>query len=200
MRRLAMLTCCLAPLASGAAAGQDSDWPCQQRLVPADTFGTFWSGPPVADGADWRADSRVAKLVDAVSPRDTAIDEGIARIDRFAEGLSPAERQTLVPLAFAGIVEATNGQRTPIIDRIEELAERQHSVADLVAKASAELDGIPADATGEATAARAEAAERRGFLIRNFEETQRTMRYVCEVPAQLDQRLGRYAEALQKLL
>jgi hypothetical protein len=37
-------------------------------------------------------------------------------------------------------------------------------------------------------------------VTRAFESTQRTMRYACEVPVQLEARLGRYARFLQARL
>ena len=54
-------------------------------------------------------------------------------------------------------------------------------------------DGAPADQ-------RQEVATRRDFLIRSYEEVGRTVRYACEVPVQLEARLGAYAHTLQSEL
>ena len=43
----------------------------------------------------------------------------------------------------------------------------------------------------------AELIDRSTFAQRTYYEAQRTMRYACEIPAELDQRLGLYARALQ---
>jgi hypothetical protein len=40
--------------------------------------------------------------------------------------------------------------------------------------------------------------QRHDFTARNFEEIQRTIRYACETPVELDARLGAWARALQE--
>ena len=40
--------------------------------------------------------------------------------------------------------------------------------------------------------------QRRTFLIREYEEIERTIRYACEVPGALEARLGSFAQALQR--
>ena len=182
--------------AEAAVPGQNPDWPCQQRFVPALTAGTFWNGP-LPDKADWQANPRVAALVAETAPREVPRDEGRAKLAAFVKRLKPVESRTLPPMLFVGIVEETNRQRGEVIDHIEDLARRQRELGDLVAKITAELEAIPADAQGEAADRRAEIVQRRDFIIRSFEETQRTMRYACEVPVELEARLGDYARTLQ---
>jgi len=192
---------CLALLAFSARAApptEDPDWPCQQRLVPELSAGTFWTGAPLPGGVDWRANPRVAGLVDAVAPRDVPADVGTAKIRAFAKALKPGGRATILPIAFVGILEETNRERSQIIARLKELTRRQREIADQVAKVTDEIAAIPPDATGGAADRRAEAVGRQGFLTRAFDETRRTMRYACEAPTQLEARFGAYAGALQQ--
>jgi hypothetical protein len=184
------------PSAKAAIPGQNPDWPCQQRFVPALTAGTFWNGALPA-GPDWHANPRVAALVAETAPRDIPREEGHAKLVGFVKRLKPAEAKTLPPLLFAGIVEQTNGERTRIIEHIEDLTRRQRELGDVVARITTELQAIPSDAQGDEAAKRAEIVQRRDFVIRSFEETQRTMRYACEVPVELEARLGDYARVLQ---
>ena len=183
--------------AEAAIPGQNPDWPCQQRFIPALTAGTFWNGP-LPNGPDWHANPRIAALVTETAPREVPLDEGRAKLAAFVKRLKPAEKRSLPPLLFAGIVDETNQQRGAIIESIEDLTRRQRELGDLVAKIAAELQAIPPDAQGEAADRRAEIVQRRDFVIRGFEETQRTMRYACEVPVELEARLGDYAKALQQ--
>ncbi|MEI9983149.1 MAG: hypothetical protein WDN69_07990 [Aliidongia sp.] len=160
-------------LASAAAIaappGTDPDWPCRQRLVPELTATTFWNGPPLPTGADWHANSKVAAEVAAVAPRDVPVDDGVASLGRFAEKLKPAERKTVLPVLFLGIVEETNRQRAEIIARIKELAQRQRGIGDTVAKITTELSTVPATAEGDDAKRRIEIVQRRDFVIRSFE-------------------------------
>ncbi|HEV2677436.1 MAG TPA: hypothetical protein VGV37_23100 [Aliidongia sp.] len=192
---LALLLAGVGP-AGAAVPGQNPDWPCQQRFVPTLTAGTFWNGA-LPNGPDWRANPRLAALVAGTAPREIPRDEARAKLAAFVKRLKPAERRTLPPLLFIGIVDETNRQRGAIIDSIEDLTRRQRDLGDLVAKISAELQAIAPDVQGEAAGRRAEIVQRRDFVIRSFEETQRTMRYACEVPVELEARLGDDAKALQ---
>ena len=205
------LSSCLAfALVAGSAAvaapvlaaipGADPDWPCQQRLVPELTGGTLWSGPPLPTDGKWRSDKRIAPLVTSVSSRDLPVEEGEAQLGKFVDGVKPAERKAVVPEIFVGIVDEVNRQRDDIIARIRELTRRQKSVGDVVAKVTAELQQIPEDAEGDEAKRRQEIVERRDYVIRMFEETERTMRYACEAPVNLEARLGDYARLLQAKL
>jgi hypothetical protein len=184
------------PSAPAAIPGQNPDWPCQQRFVPALTAGTFWNGT-LPSGPDWHANPRIAALVGETAPRDIPREEGHARLAGFVKRLKPAEARTLPPLLFIGIVDETNSERAEVIGHIEDLTRRQRELGDVVAKIAAELQAIPPDAQGDDAAKRAEIVQRRDFVIRSFEETQRTMRYACEVPVELEARLGDYAKVLQ---
>jgi hypothetical protein len=204
-RMILLLTGFLALPAAGAlaaapvqgSASQNADWPCQQRLVPRLAAGAFWNGAISAPDADRQKDPRVVQLIADIADREMPVDQGTARIAAFVDTLEPGERQILLPQAFLGIVEATNRRRGKVIQRIEELTRRQRELSAVVAKVTVELQAIPADAPGEEAARRAEIVQRRDFIIRGFEATQRTMRYACEVPVQLEARLGSYARALQ---
>jgi hypothetical protein len=84
-----------------------------------------------------------------------------------------------------------------VIARLDELGRRQREMASIASRAGEELRAVPADATGEDAARRVDLEQRFTFVTRAFESTQRTMRYACEVPVQIEARLGRYARFLQ---
>jgi hypothetical protein len=197
-----LTTAALALFAVTAAAAppqRESDWPCQQPLVPTITAGQIWDGPSLEGIGDWHDEPSVAALVERIMPRRVSTDEGKTAIDDFIHGLptDAQKRQRLVTLAFAGVLDETNHQRGTLIDRLKELGARQRGLADIVAKLTAEYDAIPADAEGADADRRADLEQRRNYTSRSFDEMQRTMRYACEVPATLDARLGAYARALR---
>lgn len=190
----------IAVVATGAtdACATDADWPCAQRLVPRLTAAAYWPGPAPPAGKD--PDPSIGGLVAAVTSRDIAPEDGEAKLAAYADNLPASVRPQRLAGTFGALVDATNAEREAIISRLEALARRQRELGDIVAKATDELRAIPPDATGSDADRRAEIVQRRNFLIRSVEETQRTMRYACEVPGQLEARLGRYARLLQAKL
>lgn len=193
---VAAMAAALPIVAAAAEPGAQPDWPCVQRLVPELTAGTLWSGPPPTAGADWRADPRIANLVAAVANRNLPVEDGEAKLTAFADNLPADQRRAALPELFAGLVDAINGERHDVIVRLEELGRRQKSMAALVDKVTDELRAVPADATGADAAKREEIEQRRNFLIRGYQQAQRTIQYACQVPADLEARLGRYARTL----
>jgi hypothetical protein len=182
----------------GADAGkppQDPNWPCQQRLVPHLSAAEYGYGPPLNNIGDWHADPPVADLVRRLAPRRVSTAEGLNEIDAFAKSLT-ADRQRRFALAFAGLLAESDRERADLIEKLNQIGRRQRELADLVGRLGAELDAIPANATGEAAAKRIDLQQRHEFTARNFEEIQHTIRYACETPIALDARLGAWARAL----
>lgn len=175
---------------------ENPDWPCQQRLVPHLSAAAYWSGPPLEGIGDWHADPGVVDLVRRLSPRSVSTREGLSAIAAFAQSL-PDDRPHRLALAFQGLLEETDRERAALVDKLVEIGRRQRELATLVEQLAQQLDAIPADATGEAAARRVDLQQRRDFTARNFEEIQRTIRYACETPVELDARLGAWVRALQ---
>lgn len=200
MRRLliAGALAMLPVLAAAAPRGVNPDWPCQQALVPTLTAGMMWNGPSLEGIGDWHDDPAVAALVARITPRDVPSETGVAAINDFVRDLKDA-REHEVSLAFAGLLDETNRERTAVIDRIKELAERQRNLAGLISRLTAELDATPANDPSR-SAERADLQQRWTFTSRTYNAVQGTMRYVCDAPAALDARLGDYARALQAAL
>lgn len=185
----------LAASASAPAAGPDPNWPCQQPLVPQLTAAMVWDGPPVDNIGDWRSEPSVAALVDRIAPRNVSTKDGQAAIAAFLRDLH-GDRKHLITLAFAGLLDETNDQRTNVIDRIKDLAERQRNLSDVVAKLTTQIDELPPDEQRNPSPAHQELVQRWTFASRAYTELQQTMRYACEIPGQVDGRLGAYARAL----
>jgi hypothetical protein len=75
------------------------------------------------------------------------------------------------------------------VDRLRALTRRQREISQII-----ESIAIPSAIADPAT--RDEVAQRRDFLMRQFQETERTVRYACEVPVQLEARLGAFGRVL----
>jgi hypothetical protein len=189
-----------AAAAFAAPPGQQSDWPCAQRLVPTLTVGEFWSGPPAPAGVRWQDDEKIAAVVNAVAPRSVPLAEGEKKLAAFAAALAPDQRKQLLPEVFAGLVDEINEERQNVIFSLQDLDRRQKSIAALVNKVTDEENGVPLQPHTVEAARQDEINQRREFLIRMFRDTQQTVRYACQVPAELEARLGAYARTLQSKL
>jgi hypothetical protein len=185
-----------AAAAYSAPPAQDPNWPCEQRLVPKLSAAVYWNGPSLDNVGDWQADPAVADLVRRLAPRRVSTEEGLKEIAAFAQS-SSRDRRRRLGLAFCGLLDESNRERAGLIDELKQIGRRQRELADLVARLGAQLEAIPADATGEAAAKRTDLQQRHDFTARNFEEIQHTIRYACETPVELDARLGAWARALQ---
>ncbi len=177
--------------------GEDPDWPCQQRLVPTLTAAAYWNGPLAETLGDWQADPEIADFVRRLAPRRVSTEDGLSEIAALARALS-GNRPRRLALIFHGLLEETDRERAALIQQLKQIGRRQRELADRVAQLAAELDAIPPDAAGDASARRVDLQQRHDFTARNFEEIQRTIRYACELPVELDARLGAWARALQR--
>ncbi len=176
------------------AAGPDPNWPCQQAPVATMTAAMIWDGPPIDNIGDWHAEPAVAALVAQIAPRNVSTQDGEAAIQAFLHDLH-GDRKRLITLAFAGLLEETNDQRSTVISRIKDLAERQRNLSDVVARLTAEVDALPSNGSANSPE-HTELLDRWNFATRAYTEMQRTMRYACEIPGQIDGRLGAFARAL----
>ncbi len=185
----------VAALALGAAGPPpaDADWPCMQRLVPTLAAGTLWSGHEAA--GDWRANAQVAAVVADAAPRTQPTPAGVARLDAYAATVPAVDRPATLSLLFNGLVDETNRQREDVIERLRGIGRRQRTLTEITGRVSDELRALPPDAPATV---REEVVQRRTFLIREYEEIGRTIRYACEVPSALEARLGSFAQALQR--
>ena len=182
--------------AGAAPRSEDPDWPCQQRLVPHLTPAAYWNGPLDEQG-NWQADPEIAELVHRLAPRRVKTEEGLAAIINFAKTTSE-DRPHRLALAFRGLLEETDRERAGLIEQLRQMGRRQRELADLVARLADELAAIAPDTTGEDAEKRVDLKQRHDFTARNFEEIQRTIRYACDIPVELDARLGVWARALQQ--
>jgi hypothetical protein len=181
--------------ASAQIPGQNPDWPCAQRLVETLEPGSYWSGPPVPPHADWRDDDKIFPLATEIVDRDTPEADAMAKLNAYADTIPQDKRAHDIPFLFGALVDQTNDQRSILIKRIEQLGHRQREMGDVISKISNQVDASSATDPGHD-----DLVGKRDFNIRVFKETQFTMRYACEAPANMERRLGAFAKALEAKL
>ena len=177
-----------------AADPADATWPCQQRKVAAISPGQVWAGPPLdAVGNSWSSDPIVSDLARRLSARRTGLDEAKALIAGFATAAGADRNQKLTALA-AGVLALINSDRASIIAGIERYAKRQQQLAEKIERQTAELQALPVDGTEAEQSQRADLQEIQAWDTRIFQEREKSLTYVCELPVQLERRafaLGR---------
>ncbi len=172
-------------------AGRDPDWPCAQLLVPVLAPGSYWDGA-VPTGTAWRDDEALFSLVTDLVDRDTPDADALAKLSAYADSVPVDRRAVAYPLLLSALVDQTNDARSVLITRIKQLGARQRRMGDVIAKISTE-----ADDASQADPRRKDLMGERDFDVRAFQETQHTMRYACEAPADMERRLGVFAGALK---
>lgn len=178
-----------------ARAATQPDWPCAQPLVPSLTAGSYWDKPIPAAASGWRSDTKIADVVAAATPRDVPVADAVAKVSAFADSVPASDRPAMLGELFQGLVDAINDERGHIIARIESLAARQRDLSHIATQLAAEARDAP-----PGQPATIELDQRRDFATRAFQEAQRTMRYACEAPTDLESRLGQLARVLQDRL
>jgi hypothetical protein len=175
--------------------GQNPDWPCAQRLVETLVPGSYWTGPTVPQHSNWRDDEKIFSLATDIVDRDTPDADALAKLNAYADSIPTDKRGTDIAFLFGALVDQTNDQRSILIKRIEQLGHRQREMGDTISKLGNEVDATPPTAPSHD-----DLIGKRDFNIRVFKETQFTMRYACEAPANMERRLGAFAKALEAKL
>ena len=180
--------------ASAQMPSQNPDWPCAQRLVETLEPGSYWNGP-VPPHADWRDDDKIFPLATDIVDRDTPEADAMSKLSAYADTIPQDKRAHDIPFLFGALVDQTNDQRSILVKRIEQLGHRQREMGDVISKISNAVDASPATDPNHD-----DLVGKRDLDIRVFKETQFTMRYACEAPANMERRLGAFAKALEAKL
>lgn len=188
----------------GAAQGsteQDPDWPCEQALVPQVAAAVVWDGPPV-DGLqrDWHAEPGVRALVEGITRPQASEAQAQQAIDVFAAGLPPGDKDRMLTLAFAGVLETLNQDRGTLISGIKRYSRDQARRAQALGGELDEMVRLEQD-TSDSGREQLEALKKRLELEqRIFDEREQTIPYLCLRPVAVEQRLGFLARALAAYL
>jgi hypothetical protein len=192
--------CALALLAGHAeAADSSSDWPCVQRKVSEISLAAVWTGKPFdPQSIDWRSDPDIADLVERLAARRTSDEEARAAIAALAASSGTAKRDKLIAL-LAGLVETINAERASVIAGLERRGHAQKQFADTLRNENEKFDALRADPKAD-QAKITEMGDALNWDLRVFDERQKSMRFVCEAPVLIEQRLFMLARAIESAL
>lgn len=175
------------------------DWPCIQAKVPEISVAAVWAGPPLDDAEkSWESDPGLKDLVPRLAQRRVPIEEAQKAVAEFVVG-NATERERKGTLLFAGLFERINRERAEVMTGIERLGRRQKELAEKIRSDISKLDKLH-DTPAPSEARIQELGGQVQWSTRIFEDRQKSVRYVCEVPTMIEQRLFALGRAVQQAM
>ena len=183
-------------ISSFAADPRYPAWPCAQAKVPEISLAAVWAGPPLDDVQNkWKDDPKINGLVAKLSARRTPVDEAEKSIGEFLSGSS--EKTTAGKLLFAGLFDTLNAQRASVMSGLERITRKQRDEADRIRSDTLALQALQSAASPD-QAKIDELGNQLTWETRIFEDRRRVVKFVCEVPTAIDQRLFALGRAIQQ--
>jgi hypothetical protein len=186
---LCLLLAAAAPVDRGHAADpRYPDWPCAQAKVPEISLAAVWDGPALDDAtAKWKDDAKVSALVPRLAARRTPLDEAEKAITELLSNSTATKNET-GKLLFAGLFDTLNAQRSSVMNGLERVTRKQREAAEKIRDDTLALQALQ-DAAAPDQAKVDELGNQLVWETRIFEDRRRVIKFVCEVPTAIDQRL-----------
>jgi len=200
-RRLPLLGLLLAiALPSECAVAADPrypDWPCAQAKVPDLSIAAVWAGPPLDEAEQqWKDDPKIAALVPRLAARRVPIDEAEKTITDFLSGAA-ADKAAAGKRLFAGLFDTMNAQRSSVLNGLERVTRKQREAADKIRADTLALQALQGAAAPDQPKVEA-LGNQLVWETRIFEDRRRVIKFVCEVPTAIDQRLFALGRVIQQ--
>src|SRR5438128_8698695 len=179
-----------------AADPRYPDWPCAQAKVPEISLAAVWAGPPLDDvSGKWKEDAKVSALVAKLAARRTPLEEAQKAITEYLNGA--ADKTGSGKLLFSGLFDSLNAQRSQVLNGLERVTRKQREAADKIRADTLALQALQ----GETPRDQAKIDDLGNQLVwqtRIFEDRRKVIKFVCEVPTAIDQRLFALARTIQQ--
>jgi hypothetical protein len=180
-----------------AADPRYPDWPCAQAKVPEISVAAVWAGPSLDDVAGkWKDDPKISSLVAKLAARRTPLEEAQKDIADFLTG-SAEEKTIKGKLLFSGLFDTLNAQRTSVMNGLERVMRKQRDAVEKIKAdtvALQEMQSAPSPDQAKVD----ELANQLNWETRIFEDRRRVVKFVCEVPTTIDQRLFALSREIQQ--
>ncbi|WP_454645177.1 hypothetical protein [Bradyrhizobium liaoningense] len=194
---LAALVIALSGTTARAADPRYPDWPCTQAKVPEISLAAVWAGPPLDDVQNkWKDDARVSALVARLAARKTPLDEAEKSVKEFLAA-SGSDKTANAKLLFAGLFDTLNAQRSQVMNGLERVSRKQREAADKIREETLQLHTLQG-ATPRDEAKVEALSNELIWKTRIFEDRTKVVRFVCEVPTTIDQRLFALGRVIQQ--
>ncbi|WP_407194037.1 hypothetical protein [Bradyrhizobium sp. STM 3566] len=193
----AVLAFAVASAAARAADPRYPDWPCTQAKVPEISLAAVWAGPPLGDAeTKWKDDAKISSLVAKLSARKTPLEAAEKSVKEFLAA-SGSDKAMNAKLLFAGLFDTLNAQRSQVMSGLERVSRKQRDAADKIREETLELQALQG-ATPRDDAKVEALSNELIWKTRIFEDRHKVVRFVCEVPTAIDQRLFALGRVIQQ--
>ena len=180
-----------------AADPRYPDWPCTQAKVPEISLAAVWAGPPLDDVKDkWKDNVKVSALVSKLAARRTPLEEVQTAITEFLAS-STADKATTGKLLFAGLFDSLNAQRASVMNGLERVTRKQRQAADKIRSDTLALQALQAASPLDQPRID-ELGNQLVWETRIFEDRRHVIKFVCDVPTAIDQRLFALGRTIQQ--
>jgi hypothetical protein len=180
-----------------AADPRYPDWPCAQAKVPEISLAAVWNGPALDDTASkWKDDVKVSALIPRLAARRTPLEEAEKMVIEFLSE-SDAEKTERGKLLFAGLFDTLTAERSLMMNGLERVTRKQREAADRIRTDTLALQALQ-NAPAPDQAKIDELSNHLVWETRIFEDRLRVIKFVCEVPTAIDQRLFTLGRVIQQ--
>jgi hypothetical protein len=180
-----------------AADPRYPDWPCAQAKVPEISLAAVWNGPALDDTASkWKDDVKVSALIPRLAARRTPLEEAEKMVIEFLSE-SDAEKTERGKLLFAGLFDTLTAERSLMMNGLERVTRKQREAADRIRTDTLALQAMQ-NAPAPDQAKIDELSNHLVWETRIFEDRLRVIKFVCEVPTAIDQRLFAFGRVIQQ--
>lgn len=135
-------------------------------------------------------------MVGELTPAKMKADSADQTVARAVQGLPVEEKDHLLTLVFAGVLDELNHDRARLIDGIKRYSRDQARRAEAIGKALDELTRLEQDAAPESQAKAEGMRKDLQMQERIFDERERSVRYLCLRPVAVEERLGVLARVI----
>jgi len=180
-----------------AADPRYPDWPCAQAKVPEISLAAVWNGPALDDTArKWKDDVKVSALIPRLAARRIPLEEAEKTVVEFLSE-SAAEKNERGKLLFAGLFDTLTAERSSVMNGLERVTRKQREAVDRIRADTLALQALQ-DAPAPDQAKIDELSNHLVWETRIFEDRGRVIKFVCEVPTAIEQRLFALGRVIQQ--
>ena len=154
-----------------------------------------WS--PLGDAEEkWKSDPKVSALIEKAAARKTPLDDAEKAITEFLS-TPGTDKMATGKLLFAGLFEQLNAERSSVMGGLERVTRKQRQAADKIRADTIALQALQ-DVTPPDQPKIEELGNQLVWETRIFEDRRRVVKFVCDVPTAIDQRLFALGRTIQQ--